>query len=860
MSQNSNPVPRLDLAPKLSHPLSLWNPLDYLRLLYWVFFFPQALPFYIDTFGGNGFKEAKTLKDKWEWLRKNPIQRRLTLQALALIFVIPIGLNLFMKTIGIPINSSVFSWGMAWGVAWGVAWGIQWGINLWGAVWGAALGAVFGVLWGAVWGAVWGVVYGAVWDEVWRNALVVALSAVLGVVLGVLFGVVFGVVLGVYTRLGDWIFALAFTLLQARNKNRYFPHITPLPLPYLSSQVANWLRRDWETGKHNINQLLRFTLQFIPVVQAVNRALAETPPELLIYRVAQLADELYDWNLLHFVSASLNKFLKLQTLRSLFSIPFLPHRWQQRFNNHFETKMRLDIPASAAAGFLYLYQQNPAQATEAFAVVRHLPYGEEAFTLAKILSVFNQTNDPTLATIKLPASPNQPSLHLTAWEAIAALRWVIFDLQIVRESASESARSLALNRALGELQGILDGAANISQAERYLIINIAQRWQTALLAITREIGNISITEPVTNPYIIGDPVQTKLFVGREDIMRELKELWVVSHRLQSVVLYGHRRMGKTSILLNVGNILGAKVHLAYINLLLVGQSNQGVGEVLIKISDAISLAVNLPSPADEGFLKLPYITFERYLKQVVANLDGGLIIALDEFEKIEELIEAKKIDPDFMGFLRGLVQMSPKIAFALAGLHTLEEMTEDYFHPFFSSIIPIRVGFLSPGATRQILANPDDDFLLDYKPEAMDTIYQLTQGQPYLVQLIGFLLVRRYNDLVFEMGKTLDPVFTRDDVEAVINDPDFFIKGRYYFTGVWGQSAQGSPGQQEILKILAPHPEGINLDRIIQAINMDETTLNEAIETLKRHDVIQETNAQYHIIVELFRRWVLENK
>ena len=59
-------------------------------------------------------------------------------------------------------------------------------------------------------------------------------------------------------------------------------------------------------------------------------------------------------------------------------------------------------------------------------------------------------------------------------------------------------------------------------------------------------------------------------------------------------------------------------------MLLVGQSNQGVAEVLIKISDAISLAVNLPSPADEDFLKLPGITFERYLQQVVTNLDGGL--------------------------------------------------------------------------------------------------------------------------------------------------------------------------------------------------------------------------------------------
>ncbi|GET35441.1 regulatory protein IclR [Microseira wollei NIES-4236] len=149
----------------------------------------------------------------------------------------------------------------------------------------------------------------------------------------------------------------------------------------------------------------------------------------------------------------------------------------------------------------------------------------------------------------------------------------------------------------------------------------------------------------------------------------------MSHQLQSVVIYGHRRMGKTSILLNITNRLGAGVKVAYVNLLLLGDTPQGVGEVLMAISDEISVAVNLPPPPDENLLNLPYRTFERYLKQVETQLECRLIIALDEFEKIAELIETGKISPDFMGFLRGLVQMSTKIAFAFAGLHTLEEMT-----------------------------------------------------------------------------------------------------------------------------------------------------------------------------------------
>ena len=64
MTQNS-PVPRLDLAPKLRRPLSTWNPLDYLRLLYWVFYFPQALRWYVEEFGGGEIPGQRNAQ-KWK--------------------------------------------------------------------------------------------------------------------------------------------------------------------------------------------------------------------------------------------------------------------------------------------------------------------------------------------------------------------------------------------------------------------------------------------------------------------------------------------------------------------------------------------------------------------------------------------------------------------------------------------------------------------------------------------------------------------------------------------------------------------------------------------------------------------------
>ncbi|MFN7657862.1 MAG: AAA family ATPase, partial [Dolichospermum sp.] len=87
-----------------------------------------------------------------------------------------------------------------------------------------------------------------------------------------------------------------------------------------------------------------------------------------------------------------------------------------------------------------------------------------------------------------------------------------------------------------------------------------------------------------------------LFIGREDIIRQLEELWLRSYQLQSVVIYGHRRMGKTSILRNAANSLDNQVKVAYVNLLKLGDVTQGVGEVLMAISDEIYQVVNIERP------------------------------------------------------------------------------------------------------------------------------------------------------------------------------------------------------------------------------------------------------------------------
>ena len=65
---------------------------------------------------------------------------------------------------------------------------------------------------------------------------------------------------------------------------------------------------------------------------------------------------------------------------------------------------------------------------------------------------------------------------------------------------------------------------------------------------------------IDNPYIVGVPLteQQKIFVGRSDIAFRLEQ-WLSNQRCPPLFLYGQRRMGKTSLLLNLGRLMRAEI-------------------------------------------------------------------------------------------------------------------------------------------------------------------------------------------------------------------------------------------------------------------------------------------------------------
>jgi hypothetical protein len=884
-------VPRLDLAPKLKRPLQPWNPLDYLRLLYWVFFFPQALRWYVETFGDPKHQEA-TGPDLLPALREDPVQRNLVLMGLLLTLLVAPLLAAGLHRMGIPVDWGGVAAGVVGGVVGGVADGVA-GVVAFGVAAGVAGGVVAGVAGGVAAGVAAGVAVGVALGVAFSIATGVAVGVVVGVGAsvgagiagGVTFGVAAGVAVGVAVlRLPDYLTVMLPTAWKWSRGGGNLNHVTLIPFPNVQKRLEAWLEADWAAGVHNVNQILAYTLQFIPAVRAVNRVLERMPEERLLPSVAELARAPYDWDLVRFIS--LQKALWGATLEGLTFL--FPRLFQRRLLKRFSVEPRLDTPARAAcAGFWYLHEKGPEKAAEAFAVVRALPGGKEMARLSEALATARRAAGlPAIARLgeegqflqntMPPERDPAHLLHPTAWVALERLRRAALEARAVQTSFSRANRSRALNRALGEMNVLLQESDTIPQAERELFREVAVRWRDALLAVAGQVGEVVITRPVINPYVIGGPVIGREFLGREDIMRRLEEYLAGSAVPPSVALYGHRRMGKTSILRNLPGRLGASAHLAYANLLILGNLPDGIASLLLTIGDAVRRALDSagyspPSLEEAALSSQPYRAFEHFLLAVRRSIgESRLIIALDEFEQLEVWINRGRLPRDFLKVLRGYIQLDPQIAFVFAGLHTLDEMTADYFEPFFASVVPEKVSFLKREAVYQILANPpptkdeqgqEVEFPLDYAPEALERVWQWTAGQPYLVQLIGGRLVRRFNDLTFEQGRRPEPVFRAEDVDAVVNSPEFYDLGRQYFTGVWGQAGRGEAGQQKVLQALAAGPEdaGLSFQELLTATGLDEFTLKSALKALNRHDVIQEEAGRYRIIVPLMHRWVRMN-
>ena len=517
-------VPLLDLAPKLKRPLSLLNPLDYLRLLYWVFYFPQAITWYVETYCESKTESNKlSLRQRWELVQKIPLKRQLALMGIFLAIFFPVLYSLLLESIGIPmlwkdlfVNlyvSVLFGWffvefrGVAFGVAFGVVLSLTFTLTfttmklfLSGITFFLFRSLLGGVLLGVPIGLAVGVT-----QDGWRSVIgsvtgCIATVPILGLLLGIWISMTDSIPIGVLSSLLLGIaFSVAFVLAIFRIDNKWvslksIPRITPLMIPRIYRQLSIWLEADWERGLMNANQLLKYSLQFVTVNAAINNVLGNTPNEKIFLRIATLTDLIGDWDILSFSSASFSASLKSKFIEGIFWLPYrswISDRWGANYNLRFEKPYQ-----TVAASFFFLRQASETVATkvdsstllkmsyayaekqencslslknaaEILQRLRNIKYGEEIYQLVCTLRDFIDIRSiEDLLKLKPICFPNSPELRPTTWVFLKKLESVVKDVHVLSQAASRTARSYALNRCFGQISEILNALEELVVLKR----------------------------------------------------------------------------------------------------------------------------------------------------------------------------------------------------------------------------------------------------------------------------------------------------------------------------------------------------------------------------------------------------------
>lgn len=421
-------------------------------------------------------------------------------------------------------------------------------------------------------------------------------------------------------------------------------------------------------------------------------------------------------------------------------------------------------------------------------------------------------------------------------------------------------RSSALGRGAAAVQRLLEqGRTTCPEPEWPLVEKIAKAWQPLFAHASGAAGEAVLREPALNPYYgySGRPVEGQLFVGRHEVLARI-ETCLAGGQAQALFLYGHRRMGKTSILRNLGQTFGGEllVTLDMQDSALGGDTAgllRDVTEGIYRAATRAGLAVG--ALAAEGFADLDSTrrTLNALLERLGVILPSGrrVILAMDEFELIEQGIDAGRLSPELLPYLRALIQRHPWLGLIFAGLHTLEEMGRDYQNAFFSQSEPLRVGYLKPRDAERLITNPHPEFSLEYEPELVAEVIRLTHGQPYLIQRLCWELVNRWNER-FEAGELgLERVLRRVDLDDDVLDRDFFDSAGYYFDGVWSNVTEG---ERRLLAALAGAPAGMPHATLVSRFGTEEVKRD--LELLGRHDVVALEGESVRFASELMRRWV----
>jgi hypothetical protein len=205
---------------------------------------------------------------------------------------------------------------------------------------------------------------------------------------------------------------------------------------------------------------------------------------------------------------------------------------------------------------------------------------------------------------------------------------------------------------------------------------------------------------IANPYIAGSPVSSsEMFFGREDVFAFVRQTLIGAHRDNVIVLYGQRRSGKTSVLYQMRERLDPRYLCVFVDL--HGFALGGLHGFLWELANHIirvlrrDYKIDVPRLGRTDFMADPRGHFEHeFLGSVLQAVgDHHILLMVDEAVRLQEQVQAARLEPEIFTYIRHLMQHHARLNFLFALGSGLEEMEQEY--SFLFSVGGVRKNLLS---------------------------------------------------------------------------------------------------------------------------------------------------------------------
>lgn len=418
----------------------------------------------------------------------------------------------------------------------------------------------------------------------------------------------------------------------------------------------------------------------------------------------------------------------------------------------------------------------------------------------------------------------------------------------------------------GSARIILDLDTNTAQQTRQLVDRLRAMESVRHFDWGRD-APVKLPEPANYfeiPYTLS-PVIGRRFFGRKTEFLKLDDYLHDPTPGKAILLWGPRRIGKTSLLRNLEQRLAHENLYLPVFVDMQSISGQDTAVFLHTIARLLAVAVahrNVNVPKFNRMRRDPLSYFRVFVDSLRGVESRHIVLILDEMQVLTGLKEEHATLADSFAYLRSLITGGGQISFLFSGGGILDTLRQQVGA---SSLLNVthtqKVDCLPREEARRLIVEPAQH--LSYDDNVVDELLSLTAGHPYYLHLLcGELALNAYSS-----GGTRISQAHLDDVLA-----DWLpAQEEHHFNHLWGTDSPIEHRFQQQYKLFltavatvpARPDDWVSFESLCTALEpapYPEQELWQGLQALSKMDTLDMNgDTHYRVKVPLCQQWMRAN-